>query len=139
MQQVGRSMRPAPGKQRALILDHAGNVFRHGLPEAEREWSLEDRPRQAGEAPLKRCPECGAIIALAAWHCPECGSVLRAPASTRAESSSRLVAVNRLRVMTYRQALRWAGRDRLRLVARARGYKPGWIWHQLNEQKDGAA
>jgi hypothetical protein len=39
--------------------------------------------------------------------------------------------------MTYRQAVRWAGSDeaRLKLVAHARGYKPGWIWHRLREAR----
>jgi DNA repair protein RadD len=144
LQQVGRVLRPAPGKQRAIILDHAGNVFRHGLPEIDRDWSLADRPRQAGEAPVKRCPNCGAIVALAAWNCPECGEVLRE--RQRSEITSRLAAVDmaaHLRAMPYRQALRWAGaeRERLRLVARARGYEPGWVWHRLQElrQRRGAA
>jgi hypothetical protein len=37
--------------------------------------------------------------------------------------------------MSYGQALRWAGPDRhrLHLVAQARGYKPGLIWHRLHE------
>jgi len=30
---TGRSLRPAPGKTDALILDHAGAVFEHGFPE----------------------------------------------------------------------------------------------------------
>jgi hypothetical protein len=48
------------------------------------------------------------------------------------------VLTDRLSVMTYRQCLRWAGRDtnRLRLVAAARGYKPGWVWHRLQELQD---
>jgi hypothetical protein len=37
--------------------------------------------------------------------------------------------------MNYGQALRWAGtsEERLRLVAKARGYKRGWVWHRLQE------
>jgi len=30
-QMVGRVLRPAPGKDHALVLDHAGNVFQHGF------------------------------------------------------------------------------------------------------------
>jgi hypothetical protein len=30
---TGRSLRPAPGKTDALILDHAGAVFERGFPE----------------------------------------------------------------------------------------------------------
>ena len=32
-QMVGRVLRPAPGKDHALVLDHAGNVFQHGFVE----------------------------------------------------------------------------------------------------------
>jgi superfamily II DNA or RNA helicase len=134
LQQVGRALRPAPGKDRALILDHAGNVLRHGLPDSRRAWSLEGRAKVASDQPLRRCPECGAIIGFSCWTCPECGAVLRAPAE-RVEIESHLVVAERLRVMSYGQAIRWAGRDedRLRLVAKARGYKRGWIWHRMHE------
>ena len=44
-QMVGRVLRPAPGKTDALILDHAGAIFVHGLPDDDIAWSLdEDRP-----------------------------------------------------------------------------------------------
>jgi hypothetical protein len=51
----------------------------------------------------------------------------KAPHVERAGAT--LVATDRL-AMTYGQALRWAGgnRDRLCLVAAARGYKPGWVY-----------
>src|SRR5258705_4662931 len=49
LQQVGRSLRPSPGKDRALVLDLAGNLFRHGMPDAEREWSLAGKPRKQRE------------------------------------------------------------------------------------------
>lgn len=136
LQQVGRALRPVPGKDRALVLDHAGNVFRHGPPNAPRQRSLEGRARgddAAAPEPQRRCPECGAIVAIAAWHCPECGAVLREPPTAKPEIETRLVRTEHLQTMTYRQALLWAGHDqgRLRLVARARGYKSGWVWHRL--------
>ena len=40
LQQVGRALRPSPGKSHAIILDHVGNVQRHGLPDEDRSWSL---------------------------------------------------------------------------------------------------
>jgi len=40
-------------------------------------------------------------------------------------------------MMTYRQALRWAGADadRLHRIAVARGYKPGWVFKLLQERR----
>ncbi|MCC6780926.1 MAG: DEAD/DEAH box helicase [Hyphomicrobiales bacterium] len=141
LQQVGRAMRPSPGKARALILDHAGNVYSHGLPDAPRDWSLDGRARAgSGAAPVRRCPECGAINALAARTCSECGTALRQPtAYTEAIAPEPLVPIEQLVVMTYREALTWAGSDerRLRHVALARGYHQGWVWHRLREIEGG--
>jgi DNA repair protein RadD len=45
LQCVGRGLRPDPlnGKDRLIILDHAGNIDRHGTPDTPRVWSLEGR------------------------------------------------------------------------------------------------
>jgi superfamily II DNA or RNA helicase len=49
----------ASTKSKALIIDHVGNVIRHGLPDAPREWSLADRERRSKGAndaiPLRTC------------------------------------------------------------------------------------
>jgi superfamily II DNA or RNA helicase len=145
LQQVGRCLRPAPGKAKALILDHAGNTFRFGPADLERAWSLEGKAGK-GEAlpPMQRCTGCGAIIPAAAMTCTECGTVLRVP-KPRTPHTERagatLVATDRLATMSYGQALRWAGgdRDRLHLVARARGYKPGWVYYRLQELAEAAS
>lgn len=48
----------------AFIIDHVNNVLRHGLPDAQREWSLERRDRRAGKKsdaiPIRICanPDC---------------------------------------------------------------------------------
>lgn len=40
LQQIGRGLRPYPDKGYLLVLDHAGNALRHGLPSDIREWNL---------------------------------------------------------------------------------------------------
>lgn len=47
LQCVGRGMRTAPGKTDLLILDHAGNIERHGPPDEKREWSLESEKQKS--------------------------------------------------------------------------------------------
>jgi len=79
LQQVGRSLRPAPGKDRAIILDHAGNSREdlHGLPDAPRQWSLLGRAaREAAEraAPTRQCEQCFAVFRPTP-KCPRCGFV----------------------------------------------------------------
>jgi superfamily II DNA or RNA helicase len=144
LQQVGRALRPAPGKDKAFILDHAGNSFKFGLVDADRKWSLEGRAKDEQAAPLQRCHFCGALVPLSARNCPECGAVLRedpppVPRTHIERRTDPLVLTNKLAAMTYWKALRWAGRDeaRLRLVAHARGYKAGWVWHRLQEMARG--
>lgn len=59
MQKWGRALRKKD--EPALIFDHAGNAMRHGLPDDEREWSLQGRDKKKGKgdetrvAPTKQC------------------------------------------------------------------------------------
>ena len=41
MQRVGRVMRPYPGKEYGIVIDHSGAVFRHGFPDEDMIWTLE--------------------------------------------------------------------------------------------------
>ena len=41
LQMVGRSLRTSQGKTHAIILDHTDNYRRLGLPDSDREWSLD--------------------------------------------------------------------------------------------------
>lgn len=69
-QMVGRGFRLHPGKRNCLILDYGGNVLRHGPVDLLR---LKDgKTAGEGEPPIKKCPECRALIAIAYAVCPEC-------------------------------------------------------------------
>lgn len=72
MQRWGRALRPFVGKNEAFILDHAGNAMRHGLPDDEREWSLEGIERgkkKPTESPIRQCPKCYAAMPAQSWRC----------------------------------------------------------------------
>jgi len=77
LQQVGRILRPAPGKTHAIVLDHVGNIHRHGWPDDVRTWSLDSKPRrQRDNAPaptVRTCPVCFAAFKPAPV-CPCCGA-----------------------------------------------------------------
>ena len=149
LQQIGRALRPAPGKDRALILDFSGNTIRHGLPDEPREWSLESkarRERSKTPAMAKRCKECGAMNAVAARVCVTCGADLvtskeRAEVAMRLREAESAALVQEIRAMPYRDRLRWADGDeqKLRTVARACNYRRGWIYHVLVERRERAA
>lgn len=80
-QMIGRVMRPAPGKARAVVLDHAGNHHVHGPITAPVEWSLaarQKRPTDDVSEPVRTCPKCFAVLPPATVKCPECGTVVGA-------------------------------------------------------------
>jgi len=56
LQQIGRSLRPKPGGGFAIILDHVGNVARHGMPDMDRAWTLDGLKHQAN--PVSQCESC---------------------------------------------------------------------------------
>lgn len=75
LQQVGRALRPDDGKDCAFILDHAGNIAQHGLPDEEREWSLDGRKKTKSEGPkVKLCDTCFYANPVYASKCEECGT-----------------------------------------------------------------
>ncbi len=78
MQGVGRGSRPHDGKTDCIVLDHAGNIFRHGHPYDDREWTLDEKPKKRTSKPkdqetsIQTCSQCFAIHE-PARVCPVCG------------------------------------------------------------------
>ena len=132
MQQVGRALRTAPGKPYAIILDHAGNVARHGLPDDEREWTLQGRKKRKGGAALtKVCSGCFGTVPAAALSCEHCGHVFKIVAR---EINQRDGALAEMDLEARRRARKSeVGRaqtyEELVAIGAARGYKPGWAMH----------
>lgn len=81
LQQVGRALRPAPGKEHAIILDHVGNWQRHGLPDDDRQWNIDPKVKmKRGDndnenLKIKQCPSCFSVHSMFDQSCPECGHV----------------------------------------------------------------
>lgn len=87
IQQLGRAMRVAPGKDQALILDHSGNYagwydrmqmfFERGCPRLD---DGKQRTRTPVRAQVKRgemdCPSCGYVMKPIVSPCPACGRVI---------------------------------------------------------------
>lgn len=149
MQQMGRILRPSPGKERALILDHAGVVGRmaggrfepnHGLPDEPRAWSLDrgiaaDRGPGEGAVRVRQCPQCFRAHRPAP-ACPACGYVYPSEAREVEQVDGELVRVERdgergeqatAPSEWRRQVGRCRDRAALEAFARERGYKPGWV------------
>ena len=67
-------------KPHAIIIDHVGNITRHGLPDAKRHWSLDGRNRRSKKTnddgiPVRTClnPDCLAAYERIYKKCPYCG------------------------------------------------------------------
>lgn len=92
-QRFGRMLRLMDGKEFGIYSDHAGNVARHGLPDAKREWSLDRREKRgSGEAEntTRTCVDhkvegvvtaqgCYSVFERFLKVCPFCGLEIRTP------------------------------------------------------------
>lgn len=83
VQQFMRPLRPLEGKDKALIIDHVGNVIRHRLPDGKKIWTLDAREKRSkshpsdDDIPLKVCPNpiCNTPYHRILVKCPSCGHV----------------------------------------------------------------
>lgn len=143
LQQAGRILRPWDG-QRAIILDHAGCAREHGLPQDEREFSLEPKPkRKRGDVlqvPIRICDGCQAVLPARVRVCPECGLLFVEERAVPTETDGQLVeasAAARIASadVTAKRPAR-ADRDRamqrtvfeqLRALARSRKQDAAWV------------
>jgi DNA repair protein RadD len=121
LQRVGRALRGRAGQGKELILDHAGNVWRHELGDEPRQWSLRTkRRRSAGAALVKKIPDCHSMVEIGTGTCPEYGFVFAAGLQRRnpvviVGVLDQRTTADRLRRMSYGRAVRWAGADPDRL------------------------
>jgi DNA repair protein RadD len=141
-QMAGRVIRLAPGKDHALILDHAGAVFQHGFVEDPMIWTLDkdtkaralvhDARQQKPSSRLLECSQCHAIRT-GGEPCPHCGFMPKRRGEYVSVREGDLAHLGR----DYRApAHQHSTEDRhqfhamLAYIARDCGYKPGWAAHQ---------
>jgi DNA repair protein RadD len=143
LQQVGRLLRPAPGKESAIILDHAGNTDRFGMPQDVREWELTtDVIRKKKAKPgIRVCPKCFAASPARARLCGECGNVFEVQARQDVvEKDGELIEKTAEEVARRRERQAQGMTKELQeLIAfgKRKGYAEGWAQHvwQAREAK----
>lgn len=73
-QMIGRGSRIHPDKTDCIVLDHGGNVLRHGFFEDDPKWSLDISSKEPSEhktRPTIECPQCNTVYR--GGKCRNCG------------------------------------------------------------------
>ena len=133
LQMAGRGLRPAPGKPDALLVDHAGCVHEHGLPQDDRDWSLDGRVKRKGATPVRTCEKCYAALPGGTQTCPECGYVF--PVEERESPEvveGVLVEAEARPAPTMEERLAWY--EGVLKAAAERGRKLGYARHRYREK-----
>jgi superfamily II DNA or RNA helicase len=144
IQQSMRCMRPKEGKT-AIILDHVNNYTRFGLPDDDREWSLDSVPKKSsdygedGKLLIRQCPMCfGTYKPNGSKRCPYCGAVEKLTAQEiKNIKEIRLEEIKEVNRKKAESAVRGITdpndcRTMAELVAygKKKGYKSGWAYIQ---------
>jgi DNA repair protein RadD len=147
VQKIGRGLRTAEGKEKLIIIDHAGNHLRLGRVTDIHQAHLDDGKKRDGSEkkkervePLpKLCPECKAVLSYKARECSACGAQIIAITTVHeaegdlVELGSRNSGVRGPAALVdkedfYRE-LKWIQRDKSHLS--------GWCWHEFHERFGG--
>ena len=135
IQQAMRCMRYKVGK-RAIIIDHTDNWNRFGLPDEDREWTLDGEQKKAskGEAPVKTCPDCFGVVPASVKLCTHCGHEFVTKAKNEHKETQLIKVTEKMmlerRVRNYLSPADCKNMSELQEYARQKGYKPGWAYYQ---------
>ena len=139
IQQAMRSMRYKPGKS-AIIIDHVGNYSRFGMPDAERKWSLQSKPKKTRkkaenlpEIKVLQCPDCFYTFQPDddVKTCPACGYTF--PKKERTLDFNDDAELKKITGFTLKyedSPNQCRNIGELKQYAKNHGYKPGWYWYQ---------
>lgn len=135
LQMVGRVLRADGKGSRALVLDLAGVVHEHGMPDEPRDFTLDGiaRKKKTDREWLRQCLTCGFVVkgAQSGKSCARCDTPWPAAVSTTVTGAG----VEKIRTVDLpsRAELR---EEYLALLSEAdsRGYKPGWAGYVFRER-----
>ncbi len=143
VQTIGRGLRTAPGKDRLIILDHAGNHLRLGMVTDIGQDRLDGGSERTNGAKMQEktaplpclCQNCKAVIPREAKACSVCGEKVTA-ISQVLEVAGELVELcaRRSGRCDPTMAEKEAFLGELKFVALERGYDTGWAAHKYREK-----
>ncbi|HBO2361339.1 DEAD/DEAH box helicase [Pseudomonas aeruginosa] len=139
-QMMGRGLRPADGKSDCIIIDHAGNCLRNGVPTEPLPTELDDgagknsdrreRNKEKAERLPRPCPKCSHLFATSI--CPACGFKPQAHEDVE-WVDGKLVPIGSSKKRTFSSAEKESIFAQFLGYAQQRGHNPGWAWHKCRE------
>ena len=143
LQQAMRAMRYQPNKQ-AIIIDQVNNFSRFGLPDQQREWTLNDREKhtfseKSEEIAIKTCPQCFAVILASKIKCPLCNFSFEAELRKIEEDrQAKLKAIKdeekRVKEIADKKPQELKSIEELYIYAKEHNYKTGWAYYRAKQQ-----
>jgi superfamily II DNA or RNA helicase len=137
IQQSMRCMRYKENKE-AIIIDQVGNCYIHGLPDDNREWSLESKKTKEVST-IKECKLCFAVVPTGAKVCPYCGNEFLTmvrdskPMEIKDIILEEIKSENILATKPHDYAKEIKDAKTLLKFQLCKGYKPNWINYQLDK------
>lgn len=145
IQQMGRVMRAAPGKEFGLWLDHSGNVLRFygdtetifqdgmsALDDGKLEAKARKEPSEREREEI-RC-SCGMLLSPGQVKCPGCGHERKRRALVD-QVPGELIEIDGKKL---NRTMSWDDKRKfiagLRRYAIEHGYQPGWVAHKYHER-----
>jgi superfamily II DNA or RNA helicase len=140
LQQAGRGLRTIEGKNNCIILDHAGNCFRHGLVTDLRDWELTDTKIKEAKKTftIRQCKKCYAVFGVLADKCPECGAEVEKQPKEMKKIAGELVPIDEIpqkKIQAKQEEWSCKTLAQWERVAFLRGYKKGWAFIRYEEQQ----
>lgn len=138
VQMAGRGLRPFPGKDNCIVIDHAGLVHRHGFLDDPVEWKLDGKEIawkkkvvRKKEKKIFECDECRAQFVghrcpTCGWEVPEWGKKVQTT-----EDELEEIGKNRKK-FTTEEKRKFYGM--LEFRRRMKGYSHGWSAHKFKEK-----
>lgn len=130
IQQLGRGTRPFENKKDFIVLDHSGNVMRHGFITDEPEVDLNGNKKIPDLKKLKTCKKCYAIFS--GMHCPfGCKTELTImPERSTVQIEGKLIEISEMPLaLEIKQFI-----EKMKTLQKSRGYKRGWLFYKVKEK-----
>jgi len=149
LQMAGRGLRPKSDGGDCLIMDHAGNVLRHGPVDEEHEWDLNENENVSERDAKKKdddgvkdepkdfiCGNCGFLFRKQDI-CPKCGTPLAHHAEDVEVARGKLVGLPKVKKPRKKEASleeRQKWYSMFLLHAAEKGYQPGWAHYKYKDK-----